>query len=159
MSHCISIPKDIEKVDESIDHWGPSPSLHIPQAPQHAPTENSASDQTGPQHDYKVTFQVDYHPDEYQSLFVVGSISHLGSWKEYLCEMTRVLGDSWALEIAIPSYNSVFEYKYVVMNHGQPERWEQCSNRKADLKLNSGDSNKVWFEDQFDVNLLDTQSE
>jgi hypothetical protein len=40
----------------------------------------------------------------------------------------------WVLE-GLPIDNHHFQYKYVVINNGSPERWEKGFNRIADLKL------------------------
>ena len=61
-------------------------------------------------------------------------------------------GHVWVLEnvsISVP----YFQYKYVVMNHGQPDRWEQGLNRIGDMVLlqsQSGGQTSLSLFDKFD---------
>ena len=43
-------------------------------------------------------------------------------------------GHVWVLP-NLKVHDTVFQYKYVVLNNGKPERWEEGFNRIADLKL------------------------
>ena len=61
-------------------------------------------------------------------------------------------GHVWVIE-NLQISNPYFQYKYVVLNNGKPERWEQGLNRICDLKLlssQSGGSMSVSLFDQFD---------
>lgn len=69
-----------------------------------------------------------------QSLCVIGNIDQLGNWKQFKANMKWTEGHVWVLQ-NVPISVPYFQYKYVVMNHGQPERWEQGINRIGDLAL------------------------
>ena len=75
----------------------------------------------------------------------------MGGWKEYKAEMTWHEGDNWVLEgVKVPL--NILEYKYVVMNNGHPERWEDGFNRFVDLKLlkdQRGGTTDIWLDDRF----------
>ena len=83
---------------------------------------------------FLLTFKVPYKTELGQSLCVVGSLPSLGSWKSFTAKMKWSEGHIWVLpDIRIS--DPYFQYKYVVLNNGQPERWEQGLNRIADLPL------------------------
>lgn len=69
-----------------------------------------------------------------QSLCVVGSIPELGNWKQFKAHMKWTDGHVWVLE-NLPVHVQYFQYKYVVLNNGQPDRWEQGINRIGDMAL------------------------
>jgi len=67
---------------------------------------------------------------------VVGSAQQLGNWKEFKAKMRWTEGHIWVIDgLEFENHQAVFQYKYVVLNHGSPERWEEGFNRIADLRL------------------------
>lgn len=72
---------------------------------------------------YSVTFKVGFKTNPGQSLIVVGNIPQLGKWKSYSAKMKWTEGHIWVLKDILIS-EPVFQYKYLVANNGQPERWE-----------------------------------
>ena len=68
---------------------------------------------------------------------IAGSIQQLGKWKTFTnTKMTWTQGHIWKItDMPVLSSDAIFQYKYVLINNGQPERWEQGYNRIADLKL------------------------
>ena len=82
----------------------------------------------------------------------MGNIKELGDWKHTKAKMTQavnVMADEnrnvWVLE-NYEVNQTVFMYKYVILNHDRPEIWETGSNRICD-KLLLGDQaelNDVW---------------
>jgi hypothetical protein len=83
---------------------------------------------------FLVTFKVNYETSLGQSLCVVGSIMQLGCWKKFTAHMKWTEGHVWVLPDVMIS-DHYFTYKYVVLNNGEPERWEHGNNRIADLPL------------------------
>jgi hypothetical protein len=65
---------------------------------------------------------------------VVGNTPELGNWKQFKGNMKWTEGHVWVLE-NIPINVPYFQYKYVLMSNGQPDRWEQSYNRIADMIL------------------------
>ena len=71
-----------------------------------------------------------------ESLCVVGNIAAIGNWKEFKAHMKWTEGHIWELKnLDIEAKDAVFQYKYVVLNHGKPSKWEDGINRIADLHL------------------------
>ena len=69
-----------------------------------------------------------------QSMCIVGSIPQLGKWKDYrVGQMKWSEGHIWQLNLNLTSKDTVFFYKYVKVNNGNVEEWEQGYNRIADL--------------------------
>ena len=67
---------------------------------------------------------------------VMGAIKELGKWKnQNIGTMKWTDGHVWVLETIIPEKSTVFMYKYVKLNYGNPQHWEQGYNRLADLLL------------------------
>ena len=87
-----------------------------------------------PSQGYEVSFTIPYKTDFGQSLAIVGGISQLGHWKEFKAHMKWTEGHVWVLS-GMKINEAVFQYKYVVMKDGKPDRWEQGFNRIADLRL------------------------
>ena len=55
--------------------------------------------------------------------------------------------------LKIPGSDAVFQYKYVVLKDGKPDRWEKGFNRIADLRLLQAENDgatKLLLNDQFD---------
>lgn len=69
-----------------------------------------------------------------QSVCVVGGLDELGQWKQFKANMRWTEGHVWVLE-NVQISKPYFQYKYVVMKDGRPDRWEQGINRIADLAL------------------------
>ena len=67
-------------------------------------------------------------------MVVVGSIMQLGKWKSYHAKMRWTEGHIWVLD-NVQISEPVFQYKYLVVNNGQKERWESGVNRIADIPL------------------------
>lgn len=101
---------------------------------------------------FRCTFKVGYETEMGQSLCVVGSIPELGQWKQFKAHMKWTSGHVWVLEnqqINAP----YFQYKYVVLNNGQPDRWEKGINRIGDMVLlqaQTGGGTDLSIYDQFD---------
>jgi len=84
---------------------------------------------------YEVVFRVRYETIVGQSLYVMGSIPELGSWKEFVCPLTWSEGHFWQTEDFVVS-SPCFSYKYVVRNGGECEpTWEKGIDRIADLRI------------------------
>ena len=67
---------------------------------------------------------------------ITGSIKQLGKWETFNTTMTWTQSHIWKIvDMPVHSSDAIFQYKYVVINDGQPERWEEGFNRIADLKL------------------------
>ena len=59
-------------------------------------------------------------------------------------------GHNWTLNnLNIPGNIEYFQYKYVVLRDGKPDRWEQGFNRIADLNLLKREKELI-LNDQFD---------
>lgn len=72
---------------------------------------------------FLVTFMVPYETELGQSVCVVGSIMQLGQWKNFSAHMKWTEGHIWTLPDMRIS-DKYFQYKYVVLRNGVPERWE-----------------------------------
>ena len=81
----------------------------------------------------KVTFSVPYKTEFGQSLVVVGDLESLGRWKSFKATMKWNEGHVWSHTASISEPH--FQYKYVVLKDGKPERWEQGPNRIGDMRL------------------------
>lgn len=69
-----------------------------------------------------------------QSMSIVGSLPQLGRWKDFNAgSMKWSEGHIWQLKLNLTSKDTVFFYKYVKVNNGNVEEWEQGYNRIADL--------------------------
>lgn len=55
-------------------------------------------------------------------------------------------GHVWVLKDVV-TCEPVFQYKYLVVNNGQPERWEVGVNRIADLPLLEAESGDMVLQD------------
>ena len=87
-----------------------------------------------------------------QSVAIVGNIEELGNWKQFKANMKWTDGHVWVLE-NVPISVPYFQYKYVIMRDGQPEKWEQGINRIGDLMLLSAQckgGSSLSLNDQFD---------
>ena len=94
---------------KTFDLFKPSPAKQA----QYVPVDN-----------YSVTFKIGYKTDFGQSLCVVGSTSELGNWKQFRAHMKWTDGHVWTL-CDVPIRNvQHFQYKYVVLKDGKPDRWE-----------------------------------
>ncbi|MDL2277568.1 hypothetical protein LJC57_03150 [Parabacteroides sp. OttesenSCG-928-G07] len=61
----------------------------------------------------KITFAINYHTVWGQKLYVVGSISELGSWEVALAaEMNYVGNGNWQLDLDISSDVAEIDYQY-----------------------------------------------
>lgn len=76
---------------------------------------------------------------------IMGNINELGNWQHTVAKMKRADGNVWVLE-NYEIKQTVFMYKYVILNGDRPEIWETGFNRIGD-KLLLGDQavlNDVW---------------
>jgi hypothetical protein len=84
------------------------------------------------QYNLKLRIKMETRPG--QSMSIVGSLPQLGRWKDFrVCGMKWSEGHIWEINLNIPSKDCVFCYKYVKVNNGNAEEWEQGYNRIADL--------------------------
>ena len=100
-------------------------------------TDNSTGDLVK---DYFLTLKVTYETKMGQSIGILGSIPQLGCWNtDNILKMTWSEGHVWVAENVKVSIEygdkQYFMYKYVVINNGNLERYEQGIDRIADLKL------------------------
>lgn len=70
-----------------------------------------------------------------QSVAVVGSTKELGAWKEYKCKLIWTKGHIWKSEVPFEVSESVFQYKYVLVEEDGSIQWEIGINRIADLNI------------------------
>ncbi|MGM9758920.1 MAG: 4-alpha-glucanotransferase [Parabacteroides sp.] len=76
----------------------------------------------------KITFHINFHTVWGQQLRIVGSVPELGSWEPALAKEMQYVGDgNWQLEVEIPSFRQVIEYRYFLSVHENRifEEWEK----------------------------------
>ena len=73
---------------------------------------------------YQLTLRIKYQTNLGESLCVVGDIEELGNWKTFNCHMTWTEGHIWVLKDLPITSKPHFNYKYVVLQGGQPSTWE-----------------------------------
>jgi len=78
-------------------------------------------------------FSIKYETEYGQSLYIMGSIPELGSWKDYKVKLKWTEGHIWTCALSLPQ--QPFEYKYVVYNQGANTAiWENGRNRQCDFQ-------------------------
>lgn len=98
---------------------------------------------------YRISFKVEYKTAIGESLCVVGNIPELYQYKAH---MTWTDGHVWVLE-DVPVYVPFFQYKYVVLDKGNPVRKEVGFDRICDLQLlqaQNKDLSSLVMHDHFD---------
>lgn len=86
----------------------------------------------------RIRFQTHYIPStDVQAIAVTGDHECLGKWNTYFPLQYRQEG-LWSHSMLLPAETGV-EWKFVVVEHGQITRWEECSNRF----LETGSKDKV----------------
>lgn len=76
----------------------------------------------------KVTFNINFYTVWGQKLYVVGSISELGSWEPALAKEMNYKGDgNWQLELDLTSPPQTLEYRYFLSSDDKQifEEWEK----------------------------------
>ena len=98
-----------------------------------------------------ISFQVNYHCNFGDSIYISGSIDKLGNWdpkKGFRLQWTP--GDIWVGELRVPQKSENFEYKFFVNSTDlnffcQDMHWEQNEDRCLMLKGKSSiDINASW---------------
>ena len=85
--------------------------------------------------DFRVSFKIKCVTEFGQCVAIVGAIPELGSWSEPLV-LKWTDGHVWVTPKPIETRTPVFEYKYLLLEHGE-KKWERGINRVADLRLQS----------------------
>jgi protein-tyrosine phosphatase len=97
-------------------------------------------------------FSVSYKTEYGQNVYVMGSLSELGNWKEYRAKLKWTEGHIWTCALSLPQ--QPFEYKYVVYNQRANSMvWESGRNRQCDLQSHTTITlNDVW--ESFRIHFL-----
>ncbi|KAL4660456.1 starch-binding domain-containing protein 1 [Arapaima gigas] len=78
-----------------------------------------------------VYFRVHYMTaSPWQHLAVTGSVPELGCWSDFVALDAAPAG-FWARSVALPADSHV-EWKFVLVENGKIQRWEECVNRHLD---------------------------
>lgn len=83
---------------------------------------------TGNSSSYTVSFSIKYETKFGQNVYLMGSTSEIGSWKNKVAKLKWTEGHVWRIDINFPSNVRVFEYKFAIENNGNLE-WEKGHNR------------------------------
>ena len=67
---------------------------------------------------------------------MLGSTISLGCWKEVKAVMKWHPGDVWKFSFVAP-INKSFQYKYVLFDKHQSQKWEKGTDRSINLELNT----------------------
>lgn len=86
---------------------------------------------------YNVTFSVNKTLNAGESLFVLGSISELGTWKQPVYPMTLTTDNLWVSKMPLVTRDNYFTYKYAVFKNNGADLigWETGVDRIADLVI------------------------
>lgn len=80
----------------------------------------------------RVSFRVHYlTTSPCQVLAVTGNQRELGSWRSFV-PLERAKDGFWASSISLPADGQV-EWKFVLVEGGGIQRWEECSNRHLEM--------------------------
>lgn len=91
----------------------------------------------------RIRFQTHYIPStDVQAIAVTGDHECLGKWNTYFPLQYRQEG-LWSHSMLLPAETGV-EWKFVVVEHGQITRWEECSNRFLETGLKDKVVHKWW---------------
>ncbi|XP_029115359.1 starch-binding domain-containing protein 1-like [Scleropages formosus] len=78
-----------------------------------------------------VHFRVHYvTASPWQQLAVTGSVPELGGWNGFVTLDAAAAG-FWSRSVALPADSHV-EWKFVLVENGKIQRWEECENRRLD---------------------------
>ena len=79
---------------------------------------------------------VQYETKLGENLYVMGNISELGNWNDFVCKMTWTEGHIWVTN-GLVIKSPFFQYKYVVKDSNMTDEtiWEQGYDRIADLSI------------------------
>ena len=85
---------------------------------------------------YNVQMSVQYETKLGENLYVMGNISELGNWNDFVCKMTWTEGHIWVTN-GLVIKSPFFQYKYVVKDSNMTDEtiWEQGYDRIADLSI------------------------
>jgi 4-alpha-glucanotransferase len=88
------------------------------------------------------TFNVNYHTNFGQQIFIIGSSKILGNWNENKAIPLNYIGNGdWTLQIEIPEGFDTIEYKYLLEDEHRNSIYEWGNNRK----LNTTDINSKFI--------------
>lgn len=87
-------------------------------------------------------FRVQHKTKYGQQLCVIGDIPELGSWKDALGKMHWSNDHIWKLNLKISNIKEV-NYKFIILNSNQSQKWESGDNRKIDLTNKQGTTVKI----------------
>ena len=88
-----------------------------------------------------IKFEIKFDTKLGESLAVIGSLNELGLWKDNRAlKMDWNPGNVWKSCIYLNNYNNIidFEYKFIILEHGQIKFWEDGNNRKFIVSLITG---------------------
>ena len=88
----------------------------------------------------KIRFKVKYQTKFGQQLCVIGDVPELGSWKNLVGKMHWSKDHMWKLNVKVANVSEV-NYKFIILNQNQSQKWESGENRTVDLTDKLG--NKV----------------
>jgi hypothetical protein len=98
-----------------------------------------------PEDKYEVKFSIKYQTSPGQNIYILGSITELGNWKESKFRLKWSEGHIWKGKLELPKDKDYFQYKFVCLSDDNKfKRWEEGPDRIFDKRKMEQDKDRVY---------------